>query len=508
MIVKKGSIFFDSEANEYEVIDHLGEGGFGDVYKIQRKNKQNIYALKTLKSPFVDDKVIKSLVNEGRLAQGISHPNVIQYYYFHDGETYKELSMYIIMEYAEGGTLYDVIKSREENNFYSNDELIVMFRQLISGMRAINSKLIHRDVKPDNILIHNDLLKISDFGLSKIVSEATRTSTFKGIGCLPYQAPEGWKFEKNTIQMDIYSMGIVFYELASLEFPYTISRGDYKEWMNVHLFDVAPKVDEFNTNLSPIVSRLIMKMMEKEISNRFKNWDEIETHLNKNEIATTTNSSIIDDMLSKSNELAQKATQEKLKREKREQEILDFEKLVLFQLHKNIINPVKEFVDEFNNKSDGSKIVYHFNSNSYLNTIQYGAKTIAINLEPIIKENFYREVKEKDYNLVHTRKVLQLPRIDERRIMAWGFIKANDGTGFNIILLENDDSPYGEWLLLLNRHRVLLTRTKDSRPEPFPFEMKELENEIKSFGGMHIYVSERLDLDLEYIKGFIGNILV
>ena len=85
MNIKKGSVFFDSETNAYKVIGFLGGGSFGDVYKIQRKNGKKIFALKTFKSPFVSDTIIKSFVNEGRLAQDISHPNVIQYFYFHDG---------------------------------------------------------------------------------------------------------------------------------------------------------------------------------------------------------------------------------------------------------------------------------------------------------------------------------------------------------------------------------------------------------------------------------------
>lgn len=83
-------------------------------------------------------------------------------------------------------------------------------------MIAINAELVHRDIKPENILVSNDVLKISDFGLAKIASESTRTMSFKGYGTIPYIAPEAWNSDKNTIQMDIYSMGIVFYELATL----------------------------------------------------------------------------------------------------------------------------------------------------------------------------------------------------------------------------------------------------------------------------------------------------
>jgi len=236
-MIRPNTIVYDQDAKKYNIVKFLGRGSFGDVYLIKENTSEKLFAIKTFSTPFVDDTVLKSLFNEGRLAQEISHQNVIQYYFFHDGIQYEDLPMYIIMEYAEGGTLEKLIQEKKnKRDFFSNEELIQLFEQLINGMEAINSQLIHRDIKPDNILIQDNVLKISDFGLSKYVTQATRTSTFKGIGCLPFLAPEGWKLDKNTIQMDIYSMGIVFYELASLTFPYEVTKGDFEEWQNVHLF--------------------------------------------------------------------------------------------------------------------------------------------------------------------------------------------------------------------------------------------------------------------------------
>ncbi len=108
-------------------------------------------------------------------------------------------------------------KRKKSESFFSDREIIAMYKQLICGMKAINENLVHRDIKPDNILIKDSMLKVSDFGLSKVVADKTRTGTFKGFGHLLYMAPEGWTMEKNTIQMDIYSMGLVFYEIATFK---------------------------------------------------------------------------------------------------------------------------------------------------------------------------------------------------------------------------------------------------------------------------------------------------
>jgi serine/threonine protein kinase len=407
------------------------------------------------------------------------------------------------MEYAEGGTLEKQIQERKNKfDYYTNEEIGHMFDQLIGGMEAINSQLIHRDIKPDNILIQNNILKISDFGLSKYVTQATRTSTFKGIGCLPFLAPEGWKLDKNTIQMDIYSMGIVFYELASLSFPYNVTKGDFEEWQNVHLFQNPINVTKINPRISPVISRLIMRMLEKDIKQRPKNWDEIKNYLKKENLPKTENSELINRVLIKRNEQIELATQERLKREKRGKEISEFKKMVRFQYHKDIITPIKEFIEEVNDKSDGPKVNCHFDINSFLNTIEYNYHTIKIDLKPLIEEDFYRDIKIKDYGRVFTRRELRLPVVDKKRVLAWGNVKAKDGRGFNLILLQNSDSIYGDWLLLFNRHSAIVVRN-DNRPEPFPFEMNEIEEEINYLHAMHIYVSDRQSLDFNIIKEFL-----
>src|SRR5207237_1559649 len=93
---------------------------------------------------------------------------------------------------------------------------------LADGMEAVNSKMLHRDLKPDNILMDGDTPKIADFGLSKLVGAATRSVTFKGGQQVFYMAPEGWKFDKNEIQIDMYALGIVLYEIAALKYPYKL----------------------------------------------------------------------------------------------------------------------------------------------------------------------------------------------------------------------------------------------------------------------------------------------
>jgi hypothetical protein len=243
-------------------------------------------------------------------------------------------------------------------------------------------------------------------------------------------------------------------------------------------------------------------MLEKDPKLRPKDWDEIRTYLEKEKLPITDNTELIDKVLTKRNEQKEQAIKERLKREKREREISEFKSIIRYQYHKDIITPINEFVEEINQKSDASKITFHIDDNSFLNTLEYSSNRIKIELKPIIEEDFYRDRKVKDYGMIHTRREIRLPIIDKRRVLAWGYVKASDGRGFNLILLHNSESIYGDWFLLFNRHNAMAIKN-DGRPVPFPFEFNEIEEEINYLNAMHIYVTERTPLDFSKIKEFL-----
>ena len=147
MDINLKDIFYDEKEQEYEVTEHIGSGGFGDVYKISKKIDNSIWALKTIHLTVNNKQDIKAILNEGRNALKIKNENVINYIYFHDGTKYNNLPPYIIMEYANGGNLNDFIDANKGSQKYiENSVLILMFRQLINGMKAINNYLVSRHI--------------------------------------------------------------------------------------------------------------------------------------------------------------------------------------------------------------------------------------------------------------------------------------------------------------------------------------------------------------------------
>jgi serine/threonine protein kinase len=277
--LRAGDVIFGiDQSHRYTVEEFIGHGGFGLVYKIRNTSDGSVFALKTIITASLDSTQLQSLVNEGNLATKVTHPNVIRYLFFHDGEQYPNLPPYIIMEYAEAGDLERLINQRrKDNDLFSREELKEMLLQLAQGIQAINQTLIHRDIRPSNVLLAGGRLKISDFGLSKVVGQATRSRTFKGIQHIAYMAPEAWRMDKNTAQMDMYSMGIVFYELATLKYPYNVGQNldPVEAWRQAHLFQVPEPPDAVNSDIPPHLAQTIMRMIKKRPEERHDSWDDI-----------------------------------------------------------------------------------------------------------------------------------------------------------------------------------------------------------------------------------------
>lgn len=235
MAIYPGTTIFDESGNSLTVTEQIGSGGFGAVFKVS-DNKERFLAVKVLQASFPSEEAHKDFLREAQIAQEVQGQHVIKHLFFHDGSTHTGLPPYILMEYASDGSLRNLIQSKvESGEQFSDQELSNMYEQLIAGMNSVNDKLVHRDLKPENILVDGGLLKISDFGLAKISEESTRSRSFKGVGTLRYISPEAIQLLKNTPLMDMYSMGLVFYELATLSYPYADEVSQGTDFRDIHL---------------------------------------------------------------------------------------------------------------------------------------------------------------------------------------------------------------------------------------------------------------------------------
>lgn len=453
----------------YTIQGFIKNGGFGYVYKAQRKSDNKIFAVKEFQNTINDNNKF-SFMNEIEMAQTIISPHTIKYEFVNDGKLFSDLPFYIIMEYAENGSLNDEIEKRKDKNaFFNENELLRMFLELAYGMKDINKRIVHRDIKPDNILITNQGIKITDFGLSKYIDEATRYLTFKGYGTEKYCSPEVWKKEKNTILMDIYSMGIVFYELASLNYPYEITNNNYSE---AHLYKNIQPISKWNISIPVGISLMITRMLEKTKSKRFQSWDEIIDYLENIKQDDTSINNMAEKAVNAQINYIMAQQKRDATKEIIESKKYEIEKIVNLQYENEIMEPLNSYINNFNlgyYKMSFDKCEFGDGGFGGIINLPNG-KDILIQIDSPIDSEIGRPEGEKAGIKIYWQNVI-LPTFMSREVYAWGSISLDSPMhmGFNILLLKDNDDSYGEWFIAYNDKKY---------NKPICLELKVLRKEL------------------------------
>ena len=244
-------------ANRYMVVTSLGSGGMADVYLAIDTILNREVAVKVLRGDAGSDPV--SLLRFQREASAISklhHPNVVEVYDIgeYDGKNY------IVMEYIRGKTLKQLIHQR---GALSKEEAVAIMKQLVDAINhAHENNIIHRDIKPQNILIKDDgTVKITDFGIALAHDAVQLTQSDSVLGSAHYIAPETTRGETATVQIDIYALGIVFYELLIGSVPFT-GENPVQVAMK-HMREEIPSVREFNQTIPQSIENIIIRSTAK-----------------------------------------------------------------------------------------------------------------------------------------------------------------------------------------------------------------------------------------------------
>ena len=486
----QGDWVFGANSTEmYQIGEQIGKGGFGTVHKLLDQSA-NLFVIKILRNRF-DIKSQKSFINEAKLATEIEQENVIKLIFFHDGTTDPTLPLYLIMEYANAGTLEKMLQERgSSSKLFTNDQLTEMFLQLAYGMKAINDKMVHRDIKPGNILISGETLKITDFGISKITGANTRTETFKGFASYRYAAPEVWSGSDNQWPMDMYSMGIVFYEIATLKHPYfgADDTDSIEKCRRVHLECFPTDCREYNTDLDIGLSQLIVRMISKPPNQRPNSWDDVIDAI-KNSCNVEKSSLVVRQLLDRSCKEHLEWQKAKSDGETKIRNQQDFDNLVDYSFGQ-IVKEIQKMIDDFNNVSDPIKLTCYRGTRFRLEiSASRHSKRIVIVIEPVHEDRF----------------------VDNRKIMALGYIKAPSGKGNNLLLLASDQNNlYGDWEWL-HIERQAGMALNDNRPEPIPLGFEELSERIARLNDFDKYRTRRQILDpgqiLHYLKDWLYEIV-
>lgn len=270
-MISKGTIIGD----RYEIIKSLGEGGMANVYLANDILLNREVAIKMLRGELSnEDKFIKRFQREALAlsSSSISHPNIVQMYDL--GE--ENNNHYIVMEYVRGNTLKHLLNKR---GHLTLTEAVDIMLQLTEGIsHAHKSYIIHRDLKPQNIMIEdNGLVKIADFGIAIALNAAQLTQTNSVMGSVHYLPPEQAGGHKATIKSDIYSLGIMFYELLTGVLPF---RGENAvEIALKHMKTPIESVRKYNENIPQSVENIILKATAKNPKNRYNDVNEMHQDL-------------------------------------------------------------------------------------------------------------------------------------------------------------------------------------------------------------------------------------
>ena len=307
--------------DRYQIIRTLGEGGMANVYLGYDTILERNVAVKVLRGDLAnDEKFVRRFQREALSASSLSHPNIVEMYDVGEDDG----QYYIVMEYVEGKTLKQLLKKRGSLTI---TEVIDIMSQLTDGMaHAHDSFIIHRDIKPQNIMIlENGVIKITDFGIAMALNSTQLTQTNSVMGSVHYLPPEQANGKGSTIKSDIYSMGILMYELLSGGVPY---KGDNAvEIALKHLKEPLPSIKKVLPEIPQSIENIILKSTAKNPQNRYKDaremYNDIVTALSEEKINEkryvypysendTENTKVLDDIV--------KETNEKIKEEKKVKE--------------------------------------------------------------------------------------------------------------------------------------------------------------------------------------------
>ena len=271
--MKKGA-----NISHYQILEKLGEGGMGVVYKAQDTKLDRTVALKFLPAGSTpDERDRKRFLQEARAAASLNHPNICSIYSIdeHEGQQFIE------MEYIEGRTLRDELR---EHSAMSPDTFRDYAIQIAKALEAAHrQQIVHRDIKPENIMVDSGgRIKVMDFGLAKLKGMQHFTKSGSTVGTVTYMSPEQMKSEALDERSDLFSFGIVLYEMLTGIHPF---KAEYEQALIFNLLNKEPELPSLlQDNISPELEDIVLRCLQKEPENRYHSAEDIRLELEGGEM--------------------------------------------------------------------------------------------------------------------------------------------------------------------------------------------------------------------------------
>jgi serine/threonine protein kinase len=503
--------------DQYKNIIYFDRGGMGEIHLATDIKTSKQVAIKIIR---IDNEGLENLLNEEfRIALNLNHQNIIKTYYYGKFHDPTGNYFYSVMEFSKNGSLRKkLISSTEVPSF---DEAVEYFYNLSHGIQEAHKIIIHRDIKPENILISDDgKLKICDFGIAKYVNSITRTKTFKGSGSFPYMSPECWVGDPNTKSMDIYSLGIVFFEILTLKRPF--DGESEREIRSQHLFKPIPSIIELRKDVPILISEIIRKMTNKNVNHRYQSIDEVIADLDNSFQLKEEKQDKVQSVLVKVHRKLNSIKEEELKRQKEKEEYLEEQNWLQFainelfdsiitigeQINKSLIEEKITFNKSGGTNAEGGRLslrvfdksmTIFFYNRSIISEFIVGSREKTIQKQI---QHYGHVMEQPGHTYTQTDNLILLGKIETNSFVY------DKSFGVNLILRKHKpDDIYGEWWLCKFEDSMLY-----SKPTPHVYYFIEpmeffTEYEIGRRNAMHIREMKFKKLDESDIVDLIGQLV-
>ena len=258
--------------SHYKILEKLGEGGMGVVYKAQDLKLDRLVAIKFLPPHLSASSENQSrFVQEAKAAAALNHPNILGVYEIDE----QDGSLFFVMEYVEGKTLRSHITDLKSSTGIPTKQALDWTKQIAEGLKAAHEKnIVHRDIKPENVMITLDgKVKIMDFGIAKLKSGTGLTRAGTSLGTLSYMSPEQAQGVPTDHRCDIWSMGVVFYEMLTGERPF---RAEHDAGLlYLILNEQPPPPSALDKKIHRQIDTVVNKMLEKDRTHRYTDMREV-----------------------------------------------------------------------------------------------------------------------------------------------------------------------------------------------------------------------------------------
>ena len=258
--------------SSYRIVEKLGEGGMGIVYKAEDTKLDRPVALKFLPPHLAASEQDKArFIQEAKAASAINHPNICT---IHDIQEHED-QIFIVMEYVDGQTL------AEKKHNLSQKQSIEMGTQIADGLAAAHEKgIVHRDIKPENIMVRKDgIVQIMDFGLAKLAGVSRLTKEGSTVGTAGYMSPEQVQGQDVDHRTDIFSLGVLLYEMFGGELPF---KGVHETAMAYEIVNVdAAPLSSLRQEIDPQLDAIVLECLAKEPDERYQSAKEVSKELRR-----------------------------------------------------------------------------------------------------------------------------------------------------------------------------------------------------------------------------------